>query len=409
MTQIENVKITDAWLSDSRLQLLFDILEENGGEARINGGAVRNSLMGKPVADVDVATTLQPNDVIARLIKAGHKSIPTGIDHGTVTAVIGGAAYEITTLREDIETDGRHAIVRFGLDWEADANRRDLTINGLYCDRNGTVFDFVNGYEDIKNGVVRFIGDADTRIKEDALRILRFFRFFAWYGSGRPYASGLKASSANKRLITNLSMERVWAETRKMLSAPDPSRALLWMRTTGILGEILPETVNWGIDAIPGLISCAGQYDWEVDYLLRLMAMIKPDAAVVKALATRLTLSNKETNRLSAWAQASAPSADLPPDELGKLLYRHGREGMLDAIRLECVHLKGRELSEDAQAMVRLAEDAANWHRPIFPVKGQDLIDMGMRPGKAVGERLSKLEDSWIESGFKLSKEELLS
>ena len=200
MAQVEGVQIADDWLNEPQLQTLFDLLERDGGEVRVNGGAVRNSLMGKPVADVDIATTVLPDEVVKRLEDDGYKAVPTGINHGTVTAVIDGEPYEVTTLREDIETDGRHAVVKFGTSWQADAERRDLTMNGLYCDRNGSVFDYVGGYADIKNGTVRFIGEAETRIKEDALRILRFFRFFAWYGSGRPDAQGLKACSSQKSL-----------------------------------------------------------------------------------------------------------------------------------------------------------------------------------------------------------------
>ena len=193
MKPLESVAITEKWLQAPALQRLFDILTADGGEAMVAGGAVRNALMGQKVADVDVCTTLLPEQVVAQIEAANHKAVPTGIDHGTITAVIDGEPFEVTTLREDIETDGRHAVVRFGKDWEADAKRRDLTINGLYCDRNGQIYDFVDGYQDVIARNVRFIGNAETRIKEDSLRILRFFRFFAWYGDGRPDAEGLKA------------------------------------------------------------------------------------------------------------------------------------------------------------------------------------------------------------------------
>ncbi|KAG1702920.1 CCA tRNA nucleotidyltransferase 1, mitochondrial [Nymphon striatum] len=251
---IWGVTAEEKWLQEETLQRLFDILCADGGEARVAGGAVRNALMGMDASDVDLCTTLLPQEVVQRLESAGEKAVPTGIEHGTITAVLDGKGFEVTTLRKDIETNGRHAVVEFGTDWEADANRRDLTINGLYCDRAGRVYDFVDGYGDILNKEVRFIGDAAARIKEDSLRILRFFRFFAWYGGGRPDANGLKACAAGKSLLVGLSAERVWMELKKLLAAPDPGRAVLWMRTTGILGSILPESEKWGTDAIPGLL-----------------------------------------------------------------------------------------------------------------------------------------------------------
>jgi tRNA nucleotidyltransferase/poly(A) polymerase len=215
------------WLNDPGLQTLLKVLSANGEQARIAGGAVRNTLLGEPVADVDIATTNEPRQSIARTEAAGFKVVPTGIDHGTVTVVADGKAYEVTTLRADIETDGRRAKVAFGRDWEADAERRDFTINALYADANGTVIDLVGGLTDLEGRTLRFIGDPEQRIREDYLRILRFFRFFAWYGSGRPDAEGLKACARLKDGLEQLSAERVWSELKKLLSAPDPSRAAL--------------------------------------------------------------------------------------------------------------------------------------------------------------------------------------
>ncbi|MCB1454191.1 MAG: CCA tRNA nucleotidyltransferase, partial [Rhizobiaceae bacterium] len=297
------------WLADADLQTLLSVLSADGEEARIAGGAVRNALLGEPVTDIDIATTNLPEAVIARAEAAGFKTVPTGIDHGTVTVIAGGTPYEVTTLRADIETDGRHARVEFGRDWQRDAERRDFTINGMYADADGQVVDLVGGLADLQSRTLRFIGDAEDRIKEDYLRVLRFFRFFAWYGSGRPDAEGIKASARLKAGLDGLSAERVWSELRKLLSAPDPSRALLWMRQTGVLTRVLRESEKWGIDAVPGLIDAESAQGWKPDALLRLASMVPPDAKRLAGLAERLRLSNAEAERLQAWARADTPAA----------------------------------------------------------------------------------------------------
>ncbi|MEL6744920.1 MAG: CCA tRNA nucleotidyltransferase, partial [Pseudomonadota bacterium] len=247
-------RIDQPWLAQRSVQKVLALLSSDGGEARVNGGAVRNALLNEPVGDIDIATTLEPSEVVKRAKAAKIKSVPTGIDHGTVTLVIDADAFEVTTLRSDVETDGRHAVVRFGTDWTQDAQRRDLTMNALYCAADGTVFDPLSGYDDVMNRRVRFIGDALDRIREDRLRILRFFRFFAWYGAFRPDADGLRACVREKNGLRNLSAERIWQELSKLLAAPDPSRALLWMRQTGVLSVVLEESENWGIDTIHGLV-----------------------------------------------------------------------------------------------------------------------------------------------------------
>ena len=207
----------EAWFSDPALVRVLALLNGDGGEGRVAGGAVRNSLMGLPVADVDIATTLRPEVVVERAKAAGIKAVPTGIEHGTVTLVIDGTPFEVTTLRRDVATNGRHAEVAFGTDWQTDAERRDLTINALYATGDGRVIDLVNGLPDIESRTVRFIGDAAMRIAEDHLRILRFFRFFALYGSGRPDAEGLKACARAKTSLAKLSAERVWSETKRLV------------------------------------------------------------------------------------------------------------------------------------------------------------------------------------------------
>jgi poly(A) polymerase len=240
-------------LENKSLRNLLAILNQGGEEARIAGGAVRNALIGESISDVDIATTCLPDEVRKRAEASGFKCVPTGIAHGTLTVIVEGVPYEVTTLRADVATDGRRAEVAFGRDWQTDAERRDFTVNGLYADAQGNVTDLVGGIADIKSRTIRFIGSAEKRIGEDHLRILRFFRFFAWYGSGRPDGEGLKACARMKGAIDKLSAERVWSELKKLLSAPDPSRALLWMRQSGVLTAALPESEKWGIDAVHGL------------------------------------------------------------------------------------------------------------------------------------------------------------
>lgn len=392
------------WLADPSLQDLLRLLNADGGEARIAGGAVRNALLGHGVADIDIATTLVPRDVILRLKEEGIKAVPTGIEHGTVTAVIDGTSFEITTLREDIETDGRRARVLYGTDWEADACRRDLTINALYMEADGTVFDPLGGLRDLETRTIRFVGDAAQRIREDHLRILRFFRFFAWHGRHRPDAEGLKASARLKGELVNLSAERVWQELSKLLAAPDPGRALLWMRQTGVLNVILPESEKWGIDAVPGLIEAEGQYDWKADPLVRLMALLPPRLERIEPLAKRLKLPNVVRDRLIAWARAALPDAALSEEEFAKTLYRGDPKAIADRLKLAIA----RE-DEHSDGYAKLLAFASRWEKPVFPLRGRDLLAQGMEPGPDVSRRLAALEAIWIDSGFALNGEALLA
>ena len=401
------------WLEDADLQRLLAALNADGEEARIAGGAVRNALLGEAVADVDVATTTLPEDTIRRAEAAGFKTAPTGIEHGTVTVIAAGKGYEVTTLRADVETDGRRAKVVFGRDWKADAERRDFTINALYAEADGTVVDFVGGLADLESRTLRFIGDAETRIREDYLRILRFFRFFAWYGSGRPDAEGLKACARLKDGLEQLSAERVWAELKKLLAAPDPSRALLWMRQAGVLTKALPESEKWGIDAIHGLVSGERDLGWAADALLRLEAMVPPDAGRMTALAERLKLSNAEAERLTAWAAAPKPESTGTESDLARKLYRRGRQPIIDRLRLALAsaRVKGIESNDalvEAGGYSRLMKYAEKWTAPKFPLKGADLQAIGVPTGPEMGKLLKRLEEEWVEADFRLDCDALL-
>ncbi|MGN6450865.1 MAG: CCA tRNA nucleotidyltransferase, partial [Brucella intermedia] len=374
------------WLKTKPLQALFKALNRDGGEVRVVGGAVRNTLLGTGVSDVDLATTHVPDETVRLATEAGFKPVPTGIEHGTITVVVQGHPFEVTTLRQDIETDGRHAKVAFGTDWKADAERRDFTINALYATADGTIIDDVGGLADIESRTLRFIGDAEQRIREDYLRILRFFRFFAWYGSGRPEAEGLRASARLKDGLSQLSAERVWSELKKLLSAPDPSRALLWMRQGGVLNLILPESEKWGIDAIHGLVRTEADLGWQADPLLRLESIIPPDSVRMEEMGRRLKMSNAERARLEAWARADAVKPELSEQALKKTIYRGSKQAVLDRIRLAYAAARAEAAGSD-EAMVRaggfarLLETAERYDAPVFPVTGGDLLALGIQKG----------------------------
>ena len=400
------------WLQEQSLQKLLTVLSEGGEEARIAGGAVRNALLGEPVADVDIATTNLPDETVRRAEAAGFKTVPTGAEHGTITVISGGKPFEVTTLRADVETDGRHAKVVFGRDWKADAERRDFTINALYAEADGTVIDLVEGITDLDRRMLRFIGDAETRIREDYLRILRFFRFFAWYGSGRPDAEGLKACARLKDGLPRLSAERIWSEIKKLLSAPDPSRSLLWMRQAGVLTTVLPETEKWGIDAIHALVRTEADLGWPVDPLLRLAAIVPPDAARMKTLGDRLRLSNAEADRLVQWAATLKIEPKVTEGELSKRLYRGNLQGHLDRLRLDLAAARGRAQQDDkalveAGGYFRLLSHAQKWQKPQFPLRGGDLAPLGVE-GARLGALLKALEAEWVDSGFSLESDALL-
>jgi len=409
------VNISDRanWLRSKPLQALFAALNRDGGEVRVVGGAVRNTLLGTKVSDVDLATTHLPEETVRLAKEAGFKPVPTGIEHGTITVVVQGQPFEVTTLRKDIETNGRHAKVAFGTDWKTDAERRDFTINALYATADGDVIDYVGGLADIETKTLRFIGDAEERIREDYLRILRFFRFFAWYGSGRPEANGLRASARLKDGLNQLSAERVWSELKKLLSAPDPSRAMLWMRQSGVLNIILPESEKWGIDAIHGLVRAETDLDWQVDALLRLESIVPPDAARMTELGKRLKMSNAERARLEAWARADAIKSETSEQALKKLIYRGSSQAVADRIRLAYASARQEAAASD-EAMIRAGGysrllDAVEKYEPlVFPVTGGDLLSLGVEKGPGLGEALRDLETLWIDSGFSLDREALL-
>lgn len=397
--------LSDAdWLKDAVLGRVFEALTREGGEARIAGGAVRNALLREDVSDIDIATTEPPDRVMALASRAGFGVHPVGLEHGTVLLSAPGAdpprTFEVTTLRVDVETFGRHARVAFTDDWEADARRRDFTINALYCDRTGRVFDPVGGYPDILARRVRFVGDPEARIREDYLRILRFFRFHARYGEGAPDAAGLAACVALQAGLERLSAERIRAEFLKLLLAHGAAATLVIMRDTGILARILPfpaDTVRFArmaaIDGARGL---------EPDPMLRLAALSPPGTRDVE----RMRLTNSERARLKGLAEATPPSPRLREPERRIVLHHLGRQAFADAVRLAWA---GEAGATDPTAWLDLLALADRWTPPPFPVTGADLLARGLEPGPEVGRTLRMLEDWWIASGFTADKSALLA
>jgi poly(A) polymerase len=404
----------EAWFAQPALKRIFDLLNADGGEARVVGGAVRNSLMGLDASDVDMATTLLPQEVMKRAEAAGIKAVATGIDHGTVTLIIGGKPFEVTTLRQDVETNGRHAEVAFGTDWKVDAERRDLTINALYANAQGEVIDLVDGLPDIESRTVRFIGEAEKRVAEDYLRVLRFFRFFAWYGSGRPDADGLRACARARSKLSSLSAERVWSELKKLLSAEDPGRALLWMRQAGVLTEVLPESEKWGIDAIPGLVAAERVFGWAPDPLLRLASIVPPDNERLGEMAKRLRISKAESGFFTAWAGSPAIPVTIADTAFDRMLYRSGAAGLVTRLKLALAVARQKTENDPSQLpevarLKRLLARAEAWQKPVLPVSGADVLEAGVPAGPRVRELLQMLEDGWVDGNFNADRATLVA
>jgi len=293
-------------------------------------------------------------------------------------------------------------------------SRRDLTINALYARQDGTVVDLVGGLADIESRTIRFIGDAAARIAEDHLRILRFFRFFAYYGSGRPDADGLRACARAKETLAKLSAERVWAETKKLLAAHDPGRALLWMRQVGVLPAILPESEKWGLDSIPALVSAEQAFGWKPDPLLRLAAIVPPDGERLTAMAARLRLSRAEAAFFEEWTAAPAVSPTMAEIAFDRLLYRQGPSGVVTRLKLALATERAKtELDADAlgrmAALQRLLARAETWQRPVFPIAGADVLAAGATAGPAVGKLLAQLEKDWLDANFGEDRAKLLA
>jgi len=382
------MKITGDWISAKPTQAVCRMLEEAGYQALFVGGCVRNALLGAPVSDIDIATDGRPEAVVELSNKAGLKPVPTGIEHGTITVVSDGVPHEVTTFREDVETFGRHATVAFSRDVVQDARRRDFTMNALYAKSDGTLIDPLNGLPDLEARRIRFIEDPAQRIREDYLRILRFFRFHAWYGDpeGGLDPDGLAAIANHVDGLSGLSCERVGAEMIKLLSAPDPAPSVATMRSSGVLLAVLP-----GADdrALAPLVHLESEVGVPPDGIRRLAALGGDD------LPDRLRLSKAQAKRLTK--MQSEVSAMREPSELG---YRYGEKDGQDILLLRAALL---EQPWNPADLDRLCQGA----KARFPIKAADL--MPEYEGPRLGKKLSALEQRWIDSGFTLTRTDLLA
>jgi poly(A) polymerase len=386
-------------MTAAETEAVLKALGQGGAELRFVGGCVRDAVLGRPIGDVDIATPEPPDLVIERLTAAGLKAVPTGIAHGTVTAVAGGKAFEITTLRRDVETFGRHARIAFTDDWQEDAARRDFTFNALSCRPDGVLFDYFGGLEDLAAGRVRFVGDARQRIAEDRLRLLRFFRFLAWYGRAGPDPEGLKAASEAAPELALLSGERIQAEMLKLLAAPNPTPTLRLMAQRGVLGHAIPAEGN--IERLERLLEIESLAGLTPDPIRRLGALLQPDADGILRLAERWRLSNAARDRLLAVA-APGPKPDpaLSDREQRVLLYRMSSVSWADRVLIAWAEALIAGRNEDADRWLRLLTLPIRWPVPVLPLKGRDLRAVGLKPGPQIGELLAALEAWWIDQDF---------
>jgi tRNA nucleotidyltransferase/poly(A) polymerase len=392
------------WLKRGETSAVFAALSASGIDTRVVGGAVRNALLGLPVIEaVDLATTAEPERVMALAEEAGLKAVPTGIDHGTVTVIADGLPFEVTTLRRDVETFGRHAKVAYTTSWEEDAKRRDFTLNALYADRDGKVFDPLGGYDDLAAGRVRFIGDAEARIKEDFLRILRFFRFHAYYGKGDMDAAGLKAAVKLRAGLEQLSAERVAGELRRILVAPQAARAVDALYDYGLLTGVLGGVPRLG--RFERLVAIGAANALAPDASLRLAALAVFVEEDVARLAERLRLSNAEQAVLALAAEKGLV-AGLPEETAAKsALYRLG-PSYRSALLLAWLD---SDASPDDPEWRKALALPVRWQAPSFPIGGNDVMTFGELKGPEIGELLKVLEQDWIASGFALGRDELLA
>jgi poly(A) polymerase len=387
------------WMSEPATGEVMDALARAGGQdcARFVGGCIRNTVLSQPVDDIDIATTLTPEQVVKALETADLRAVPTGIDHGTVTALAGGRAFEITTLRVDLKTDGRHALVAFTDDWARDAARRDFRFNALYADRQGRLFDPTrHGLEDARAGAVVFVGDPEARIEEDALRILRFFRFLALYGRGEPDARALAACRKHSGLVESLSAERVAHELFKLLSAEDPRAAVRLMASSGVLARLLPHVSS--LQRFEALVEIEGGVLFSSDALIRLAALLPGKPGAGREAAQRLRLSRVQSDRLEAALGAEpALTSWMSPRQTRRAVWTIGAETFRDRVLLAWASSDRPAAGVQWRALLPIAE---TWPAPRLPLSGDDVMAAGVPPGPLVGKVLREVEAWWIDQDF---------
>jgi poly(A) polymerase len=399
------IRALDApWLTSGPTARVLELLNGDGEEARVVGGAVRNALLKIPTGDIDIATTALPIEVIRRAKAAGIKSVPTGLEHGTVTLVVDAQPFEVTTLREDIETFGRKAKVAFGRDWTRDAQRRDFTINGLSVDADGVVHDYVGGLEDIAAKRVRFIGEADQRIAEDYLRILRFFRIHAAYGAGEPDRAGYLACIRARSGLSTLSAERLRMEMLKLMVAQGATGAVAAMADGGLLLPILGGLVYTG--PFTALISAERLLGLKADAIRRLGALAVAVTEDARRVALRLRLTNNETKALDSMGHRWWRLAGMDEATARRRLYRLGADRYRDRLMLAWARAGGDDNSAHWRELATLPE---RWSAPKFPLKAADFIARGIAEGPMLGQVLASAEDAWLAVDFPLDQTALIA
>jgi tRNA nucleotidyltransferase/poly(A) polymerase len=392
------------WLKRPETGRVFAALAVPGVETRAVGGAVRDTLLGLKVTEIDLATTALPEQVMTLARKADLKAVPTGIEHGTVTVIADGVPFEVTTLRRDVETFGRHATIAFTENWEEDARRRDFTINALYAGSDGTVFDPLSGYADLVAGRVRFIGDAEARIKEDYLRILRFFRFNAYYGKGPLDPDGLHAAVKLRGGMDQLSAERVAAELRKLLVAPQAMRGIDALFDYGLLSDLLGSVPR--LERLNRVVAIEEALALVPDAMVRLAALTVFVAEDAERLAAHLRLSNAEQAVLALGAAEHAETG-LPNEAAAKrVLYRLGASAFAADVLIAWADSGAAPDDQSWRAAFGLPQ---RWQAPSFPLRGSDIMPLGDLEGPEIGAMLRRLEAEWVAGGFALSREELLA
>jgi tRNA nucleotidyltransferase/poly(A) polymerase len=387
------------WLKSGPTARVLELLNGNGEEARVVGGAVRNALLKIPTGDIDIATTALPAEVIRRAKTAGIKSVPTGIEHGTVTLVVDAQPFEVTTLREDTETFGRKAKVAFGRDWARDAERRDFTINGLTVDADGVVHDHVGGLDDIAAKRVRFIGDPNRRIAEDYLRILRFFRIHATYGAGEPDRAGYLACIGGRAGLATLSAERLRMEMLKLVVAEGAAGAIEAMADGGLLLPILGGVAYTG--PFTAMIAAERLLGLEPNAVRRLGALAVAVTEDAKRVATRLRLSNAETKALDSMGHRWWRLAGMDEATARRRLYRLGEDRYRDRLMLAWARAGEDTNSAHWRELATLPE---RWSAPKFPLKAADFIARGIAEGPALGHVLALAQGAWLAANFPLDK-----
>ena len=380
-----------SWMTDNASRALMTALK---GDARFVGGCVRDTILKRPIGDIDIATPLFPEEIMRRLAAAKIKAVPTGIAHGTITAVTDKRPYEITTLRRDVETFGRQARVAFSADWKEDSARRDFTMNALYLGGEGEVFDYHDGIKDLRQGKVRFVGDPKTRIREDVLRLLRFYRFHAWYGRGEADQAARAGCRASTPLLPTLSGERVQAELLKLLGAKDPMPSLSMMQEDGVLQRILPKIRDLAV--VARLVELEAKPD-----ALRRLAALLASAGDGEALARKLKFSNADRERLVALAETVPLTSDAV--EQRRLLHRMGRDLYIDRVLLTAA------LADETAGVKKLLGAAAKWRPLALPLRGADIAAAGVPEGPIIGKLLAEIEAWWEAGDFKATRKQCLA